>query len=273
MHTCQYEIRQYAENGLPCFCHFGYRNAGDAVFYSNRHRDIEIVLCTGGEGYMENENEIVPFAQGDIVVANSDTSHIFLTNSHVEYYFLILSPRFHLECGYAPEDVSYEKKIQDPQLCAIFERIIEITHTDEKYRTLKTRLECSRLLLAMLEGYATLSDKAGESPSALHAKKGLEYLMYNYASAISVEAVASYAGIGRSRLAREFKQYTGQTVLEKLNQIRCQQAKALIEGGESITRAAVRCGFDNSSYFTKTYKKVIGELPTETKKKRDNATS
>lgn len=270
MYPCNYEIRQYAENGLPCFCHFGYRNAEDETFYSNRHRDIEIVLCTCGEGYMENEEEIVPFSTGDIVVANSNTSHIFLTNSHIEYYFLILSSRFHLECDYAPEDVTYEKKIQAPKIIDIFKRIVEITHTDEKYRILKTRLECSRLLLSMLEDHATLSDKAAESFSMLPAKKGLEYLMYNYASAISVEDVANYVGINRSRLAREFRQYTGHTLLEKLNQIRCQQAKALIEGGESITGAAVRCGFDNSSYFTKTYKKVVGELPTETKKKRDS---
>jgi AraC-like DNA-binding protein len=41
---------------------------------------------------------------------------------------------------------------------------------------------------------------------------------------------------------------------------------ALLKKGTSVSEAAENCGFQNLSYFSRTYKKYIGELPGKHKK-------
>lgn len=262
-----FEVRHYNEDGMPCFCHFGYLNAWDPVPSLNWHRDIEIALCTGGAGEMDTGDSSIRFDVGDILVANSGVPHRFLTDSRVEYWFLILDPQFCVECGYAPEEFRLPPKLKDEALTEIYKNIVRITHSETEFRSLKTRLECSRLLLCLFERYADFSEKNDDKPYVLHAKKVVEYLRYNYPSPISVDAVAEYVGINRTRLAKEFKLYTGQTILEQLNYIRCKNAKLLIENRAKIAEAAARCGFDNLSYFTRTYKRYFRELPSQTRKR------
>ena len=49
--------------------------------------------------------------------------------------------------------------------------------------------------------------------------------------------------------------------------MRCKESKRLIKEGMSVSAAALSCGFENMSYFTKTYKKYMGALPSDGKKK------
>ncbi|MBQ8432508.1 MAG: helix-turn-helix domain-containing protein [Clostridia bacterium] len=56
-------------------------------------------------------------------------------------------------------------------------------------------------------------------------------------------------------LAREFKSYTGQTVMTYLNMVRCKNAEICLAEGKSVTETAYECGFESISCFSRTYKK------------------
>ena len=61
-----------------------------------------------------------------------------------------------------------------------------------------------------------------------------------------------------------FKEITGQTPLWHLNYIRLRSAKALLKSGkENITETALKCGFNDASYFCKLYKKYFGKSPKQ----------
>lgn len=50
-----------------------------------------------------------------------------------------------------------------------------------------------------------------------------------------------------------------------LNMTRCTHARdLLLSGGTCVAECALRCGFQHLSYFTKTYKRYMGELPSQT---------
>lgn len=54
-------------------------------------------------------------------------------------------------------------------------------------------------------------------------------------------------------------------MISYLNMVRCEHARELLQMGKlSVSECASLCGFQNSSYFTKTYKHYIGELPSDT---------
>ena len=42
---------------------------------------------------------------------------------------------------------------------------------------------------------------------------------------------------------------------------RCKEAKKLLKAGSTVSEAANSCGFKNLSFFSKTYKNIMGNLP------------
>jgi YesN/AraC family two-component response regulator len=109
-----------------------------------------------------------------------------------------------------------------------------------------------------------------ESVASLHCKKAIRYITKNYSEEISIDAIAKSCMINKAHLSRIFKKETGKTLIEFLNIIRCTRAKELISEGFSVEEAATKCAFNNISYFTRTYKKHIGALPSKTKKRLKN---
>ena len=264
MATRNYGVRHYT-GGLPCFCHFGYISSHHTPLKPNWHRDVEIFACTKGEGYVECDDEKIYFSQGEMVVVNSGVSHRSMTDSHLEYFYMIVDNAFRESCGFDTSTVQFQTKICDKELYEKFMKIVEITHSDDKFRVLKTRIYLSEYLLMLMEKYMTVTSHEDKSEATVHAKKALEYIQYNYTKPITVTEIAEYVGVGRTRLAKEFKAYTDMTLLEQINIIRARNAKKMIKSGVKISEAAENCGFENKSYFTKIYKKYNNELPIETK--------
>ncbi|MBR6603969.1 MAG: AraC family transcriptional regulator, partial [Clostridia bacterium] len=44
---------------------------------------------------------------------------------------------------------------------------------------------------------------------------------------------------------------------------RCKKASELISEGLSVSEAALKCGFSNMSFFTRTFREYIGCLPSK----------
>ena len=54
------------------------------------------------------------------------------------------------------------------------------------------------------------------------------------------------------------------TVVAYINATRCRNARNLLLGQKhSVSEVAALCGFENSSYFSKTFKAVMGCLPSD----------
>ena len=74
------------------------------------------------------------------------------------------------------------------------------------------------------------------------------------------------SNITKFHLIREFKRYTGQTVFTYINILKCKKAQSCLMDGLTVTETATECGFDNVSYFSQVYKKIMGVSPNKTKK-------
>ena len=99
-----------------------------------------------------------------------------------------------------------------------------------------------------------------------YVKSVIEYINANYSREVNLDELASLCGITKFHLAREFRKITGQTILTYTNILRCKKASVLIAEGKTVTEAALDCGFDSLSYFSRTYKKIMGNPPS----KKDN---
>lgn len=81
---------------------------------------------------------------------------------------------------------------------------------------------------------------------------------------LSVDMLASEMGMGRSQLYRKIKALTNFSPIELLRNLRLKQARELLTTTEkSISEIAYEVGFTAPAYFTKCYREMYGETPTD----------
>ena len=106
--------------------------------------------------------------------------------------------------------------------------------------------------------------KEAEHTANTYVQKSIEYISANYSYPITVEDIAAYVGLSRSHLFRSFETVMQQSPKEYLTQFRMKQACDLLEHSDlSVTAIANSVGFDNSLYFSKSFRRQKGMPPRE----------
>ena len=232
----------------------------------NWHENIEILFCIGGSGYVSLGQSAHEFSDGDLFVINADTPHIIHTEQYVSYRCLIIDNSFCLANGIPISSLNFQASIRDKKLAELFEQITSAYDDqaqEDPYATAQIRSAVLRLLLALWKGYAIQRPAVAKSAATEHIKKALTYIRAHMTEPIRLDDLSTYVGISKYHLAREFKTFTGNTIIHTVNLIRCAEAKRLIEGGMSISAAAMGCGYENLSYFTRTFKRLFQVLPSQ----------
>lgn len=83
-------------------------------------------------------------------------------------------------------------------------------------------------------------------------------------SKLSNNDLAYHFGLSERNLYRKIKAITGQSPASYLREIRLQKARRLLEtnSGQTVGEIAIACGIDNLAYFSQTFKKRFGKLPS-----------
>lgn len=97
----------------------------------------------------------------------------------------------------------------------------------------------------------------------------LSYINQNYNKINGIEEIADRFYISKFYLCRIFKENTGLTLIEYINNIKIQNAcNMLINTKLSILDIGTACGFNSSMYFCKTFKEALSVTPSEFRKKQ-----
>lgn len=99
----------------------------------------------------------------------------------------------------------------------------------------------------------------------------LAYIESNYNSSITAEDISREFAVSRSGLWRMFRQYMDQTPGEYLRRIRMENARYMLEQGESVTGACMECGFTDCSHFIRLFRDAYGVTPYQYKKEHSTA--
>lgn len=93
-------------------------------------------------------------------------------------------------------------------------------------------------------------------------KKVLSLIEERYASPLTLGDLSREAGMSPKYFCRFFQEMTHQTPIEYLNACRIEHACCLLlTTDRSVTEVAFACGFNDLSYFIKTFKKKKGVTP------------
>ncbi len=102
----------------------------------------------------------------------------------------------------------------------------------------------------------------------IFVEQTVKYIQENYASEITLPAMARMRSVSPEHLSRTFKKETGFGFSEYLTLVRLQKAEYMLknEPGKSVSDVAYACGFNDSNYFSDKYKKAYGVSPSRTRK-------
>ena len=96
--------------------------------------------------------------------------------------------------------------------------------------------------------------------------KVTRYINDNYRQDITLEDLSAIASYSKFHFSRVFKQYTGMTHTNYLNQIRIKAAENMMMNPNTpITEIAMNSGFNSITTFNRTFKKIKNHTPSKFK--------
>lgn len=126
----------------------------------------------------------------------------------------------------------------------------------------------ARMEAKLLTFLAALMDRFGKSAEPCgngyeYVQKAIQYIDYNYSTAIGISDVAASAGVSRSHLYRLFIRHVSMSPNEYLVRYRVSKAAALLETGRlTVGEVAYSTGFADQLYFSRVFKKYMGMPPS-----------
>ena len=95
-------------------------------------------------------------------------------------------------------------------------------------------------------------------------RPAINYIDANYNKPITLADVAKASHLSVSRLAHIFKEQMGITVIDYLTSVRIERAKQLLLAtDQNCTEICFEVGYNNQSYFTRTFKGFVGMTPLQ----------
>ncbi len=98
-------------------------------------------------------------------------------------------------------------------------------------------------------------------------KEAMRYIRNEYMNNITLGDVAEHINLSRIYFSQLFKQKTGERYIDFLNKVRIEKSKEYLSFYDLKNyEVAEKVGFQDSGYFSRMFKKVVGKTPSEFQK-------
>lgn len=238
---------------------------------SHWHEEIELQYVVNGGAQPLCNLQPAPLKKGDILFVNSNELHAgnVAPLSGEFYCFHINKDFFSNHIG--NEHVVFDNVIRDTECAALLDEVIRLSRTDG----FKTTIAISRV---MYEFFALCAERhtsavLGEGDFKKHFKRVdkfndmVKYIEDHSAEPLTVPSVAEAFFVTPSYFAHFFKKRAGKSVIQFLNEVRILKARLILEQEDiPVSEVALQVGFDDINYFSRKFKQITGQTPTEYKR-------
>ena len=161
------------------------------------------------------------------------------------------------------------KEQQAKELC---EQLVEIYVAKNKKTEsiitaqIKTKIILLQFILEMWEkGFVIENDKSGRNTIE---KEMISYIQQNFMEKISLKEFSEQFHLSEKYISRYFKEHFHITLSQYITHLRLEHAKQLLQDTDiPVTEIAMQSGYQNVSYFIRSFKKTYGVSPLKYRKK------
>lgn len=177
------------------------------------------------------------------------------------YMSLLLRQYMTMDIFYCVQEFLKSLKVEDEDIPSELMDLKQIT------KSIETVDSTTAYLKELFTFALSMRDKNSSDRYGLIVREAQEYITENYAnSEFSLNMIANYIGISPSYFSSIFKQGTGQSFIEYLTKVRIDHACELLKCTTlRASEIGERVGYNDPHYFSTTFKKIMGQSPTEFK--------
>ncbi len=122
---------------------------------------------------------------------------------------------------------------------------------------------CAWISTALNE-FIELVYSSQDAKKITQVRPAINYIDANYDKPVTLAEIARACHLSVSRLAHIFKEQMGITIIDYLTSVRIKRAKQLLLATEqNCTEVCFQVGYNNQSYFTRTFKELVGVTPRQ----------
>ena len=288
IHLCRVKLnerrKQIIDMGSNAFPIQAYDNdfeqmAGKEVPW-HWHKDLEVIYIAKGNLILYIQDEMIPLHQEESVFINANVLHAVKKHSQncIAYSFV-----FSTKLISNNEHDLYENQYVTPLVTSTNIPYIKFTNTIPWHK------EASVCILQAFKQYEEgsygyeflvkeqflhlwylmvyhfqnkIQDTPKETMDASRIKLMLDYIHTQFQDTITLQQIAQSANISNREAIRCFQKMLKDTPISYVMKYRIHQAiHYLVDTDLSITEISSLCGFENPSYFTKIFKRIMKVTP------------
>lgn len=231
------------------------------------HEQLEIIYFQQGDGTFVMGGKEYNITPGDIYVINCNDLHTFKTETSTLNFSITIDLSFFDNVEY--EYILFQPYIKDDKfLQSVFEEVFEEYFAEKESWDMAVMGKVYKLVTYLIRSYRqdTLSQKDYDSRNLKlkRLQEVLEYISLHYSEKISTSDVSEVFHINKYYLCKTFKEETGQTPIEYMNDFRVKRSLPLLKSTtESIAGIAETVGFEDANYFSRIFKKIMHMSPMQ----------
>jgi len=271
------ELKQHGTLDFPIQLYHVDKNHPKFEMASHWHQSLEIIRIMEGNLEIKLDKRIFNAKKGDVVFVNSEVIHSAIPSENCVYECIVM----HLELLFTKDEASkfFIESILNsdyiieefiPKSDTILARDINnlfnaMNNMSSGYK-FKVIGSLYQLFGTIIDNHlyrsSHYSEESLKDKSIPKLKKVLYFIRSNYDKPITLEDMAEYTEMSPKYFCSFFKKMTLKTPMEYLKAYRIERAaRMLLNTDESVTDIAYSSGFNDLSYFIKTFKEVKGVTP------------
>ncbi|KIL40553.1 hypothetical protein SD70_12415 [Gordoniibacillus kamchatkensis] len=271
---------------------------------AHSHDFVELVYVASGMADHVFEGEAYPIRAGDVFIINPGEVHTYKTeqgnrieiinclftpelihesllkelgiSQSMDYFyvhpFLDTRERFHHRLNLHGTEADHVLQLLEG-IIQEWERARSGYYTVIKLQMLQLLIVLSRCYMGALES----KEQRRPARTSLHAmlvRRLTGFLERHFDKKLAIPELCELFGISSRQLNRVFKQETGQTVMDRIHQIRIERAKQyLADGDEKVIHIAHRVGYEDPAFFTQLFRRKVGCSPGQYRDKLEELAS
>jgi AraC-like DNA-binding protein/mannose-6-phosphate isomerase-like protein (cupin superfamily) len=242
-----------------------YRRARGHHMHREQHHDHLLILCTEGEAYLNIEDQPCRVKGGDLVLIPAGAAHRYTAapdnpwTIHWVHYTGPLAADFQQHMGFG-NGVHVQHIGRQPRLLVDFNGLLSVQQTG--FRT-PGLVHVANRLRQLLAGVPLSLDQAAQSRQpdleVIH-----NFMREHLQERITLEQLAELTGLSPAHFATRYRASTGVSPIQHFLHLKIEQACQLMDStSHSFAYISRQLGYDDSYYFSRLFKKIMGQSPTD----------
>ena len=280
------ELIEHGTIAFPIACYHDDLRKGEVPWHW--HEELEAAIITEGSAVVAAGSEKYIIGKGEGFFIHSGILHGCwdLDDSACRFHSIVFHPRL---VGGSPESVFHQNYIKpllenhtlesihlkpaipwQANLLNAIESTWQAGVQEEKGYEFKVRNSLSEIIFLLQSNIPAANRQftAKEARNGDRIKSMLQFIHDHCTEEMTIAKIAESAAISESECLRCFRGTIGITPIQYVRQYRIQRAAQLLsDTDERISDIALQCGFQDMSYFTKTFREMKGCTPTRFREK------